>query len=72
MKFLMSLYGERSFVLMSIAELDAVGSHSPFVGEVLKIDFGFDRFFAPATPETPGRLGGDGMPRFLRGKIPQN
>ena len=31
MKFLMSSYGERAFILVTIAELDAVLPHSPFV-----------------------------------------
>jgi hypothetical protein len=39
--FLLRFYGERSFFLSAIAELNAVGSHSPFAGEVLKIDFSF-------------------------------
>jgi hypothetical protein len=54
-KFLMSLYVERSSL-----NWNGVGSRSPFVGEVLKIDFGFDRFFAPARPKHRDSSAGTG------------
>jgi hypothetical protein len=72
MKLLMSSYGERALILVPIDELDAVRSHNPFVGEVLKIDLGFDGFFALATPKTPSRLGRYRVFILLRRQIPQN
>lgn len=56
-KLLMSPYRERPFILVPIAELNAVRSHSSFAGQVSKIDLGFDRFFALAGPETTGGFG---------------
>ena len=72
MKFLMSSYGERSFVLASIVELNVVHSDSLFLGKGLKIDLGLYRFFALFGSETPVRLRGYRVFVLLRGEIAQN